>query len=308
MPRTVANDIDIEYETFGDPSGMPLLLIGGLADQLIHWDDAFCSDLVGKGHYVIRFDNRDAGLSTKVEKVSTGSDKGGSTRRPDVESDGKGNGAVGNDYSLEDMADDAAGLLKALGIEQAHVCGASMGGMIAQILALNYPTRVLSLVLIYTHAGSRGLPLPRPEVLELLVQPAPPDRHDYIEYMVSLSRALAGRGHPFDEWWARKIASAAFDRSFSPDGTARQLKAISSQESRREALSSISVPTLVIQGTDDPLVPVEAAIELADSIPGAELLLIEGMGHEHLHGRLGSQIADAIGHHTSRVASVGIQG
>jgi len=297
MPRIVANNVEIEYEALGNPSGIPLLLIGGLADQLIHWDDGFCTDLVGKGHYVIRFDNRDAGLSTKAEvnsvKAETFSVKAGK---------GGDQGADGDGYSLADMAEDAAGLLNALRIEAAHVCGTSMGGMIAQVLALNHPTQVRSLVLIYTHAGSRGLPPPRPEVLELLVKPAPHDRDGYVEYMVSLSRALAGRGHPFDEWWARRIAAKAYARSFSPGGTARQLRAISSQESRKEALSSITVPTLIIQGTDDPLVPVEAGIELADSIPGAELMLIEGMGHEHLHGRLGYQIAEAIAHHTHGVA------
>lgn len=301
MPRIVANNIEIEYEALGNPSGIPLLLIGGLADQLIHWDDSFCTDLVAKGHYVIRFDNRDAGLSVKAEMNSVRPGKGGD-QGSGAESGGKENGADGVGYSLADMADDAAGLLNALRIEAAHVCGTSMGGMIAQVLALNHPTQVRSLVLIYTHAGSRGLPPPRPEVLELLVKPAPHDRDGYIEYTVSLSRALAGRGHPFDEWWARGIAAKAYDRSFSPDGTARQLRAISSQESRKEALSAITVPTLIIQGSDDPLVPVEAGIELADSIPGAELMLIEGMGHEHLRGRVGYQIAEAIAHHTHGAA------
>ena len=302
MPRIPANDIEIEYEVFGSPSGIPLLLIGGLADQLIHFDEDFCANLAAKGHFVIRFDNRDTGLSTKVERISTEPDKGDRTRGSVAERGGQENGVDSHGYSLADMADDAAGLLEVLGIEAAHICGTSMGGMIAQILALNHPTRVRSLILIYTHSGSRGLPPPRPDVLELLVKPAPSDRDGYIEYTVSLSKALAGRGHPFDEQWARRIAANAYDRSFSPGGTARQLRAISAQESRKEVLSSITVPTLVIQGTDDPLVPVEAGVELADSIPGAELMLIDGMGHEHLHGRVGYEIAEAIAHHTRSVA------
>ncbi len=288
MPRARVNGIEIEYETFGDPTGRPLLLISGLGDQLIHWGEDFCADLAGRGHRVIRFDNRDAGLSTQWDADPAATGEGSAMAVP---------------YSLADMADDTAGLLEVLETGSAHICGASMGGMIAQLVALRYPSRVRSLILIYTHGGSRILAPPRPEVVELLFRPAPSERDGYVDYMVSLFRAMAGTGRPFDEEWARKLAARAWDRSYSPKGTARQVKAISSQESREKELPSIKAPTLVVHGTDDPLLPVEAAVELADAIPGAELLLIEGMGHEHLHGTIGAQIAEAIAHHTSRAES-----
>ena len=284
MSKAAANGIHIEYETLGDPAARPLLLIGGLADQLIHWDDDLVADLAQRGHYVIRFDNRDAGLSTKCNE----------TEHVNLVRPGGG----GPPYTLEDMADDAKGLLDALGIGKAHICGISMGGMIAQTVAIRHPTRVLSLISIYSTTGSRDLPPPKPEVIELLLAPAPRERDAYIEHMVVLFRAMAGGGFAFDEGWTRMITGRAYDRSFSPEGTARQISAVMTQGNRKNALASVTVPTLVIHGTDDPVVPVAAGRDTAGAIPGAHLMLIEGMGHDLPHGGAWPRIVEAIAAHT----------
>jgi pimeloyl-ACP methyl ester carboxylesterase len=289
VSKAAANGIHIEYETFGEPSARPLLLIGGLADQLIHWDDDLCRDLSQRGHYVIRFDNRDSGLSTKFDQAwaaDLGTLTSGKKSSPP--------------YTLDDMADDAVGLLDAVGIRKAHICGASMGGMIAQTVAIRYSSRILSLISIYATTGNKDLPPPRPEMMELLLAPAPPEREAYIEHMVALFKAMAGRGFPFDEAWTRMITTRTYDRSFCPEGTGRQLLAIMAQGNRKKALASVTVPTLVIHGTDDPVVPVEAGRDTAEAIPGAQLMLIEGMGHDLPHGGAWPRIVEAIAVHTSR--------
>lgn len=285
MARAEANGIQIEYETMGDPAQRPLLLIIGLADQLIHWDDGLCEDLANRGHYVIRFDNRDSGLSTKCD---------GSAARtcPAV-------------YTLNDMADDSVGLLDALGIPRAHLCGASMGGMIAQCAAIRHPSRVLSLTSVYSTTGNRSLPRANPEVMDLLLTPAPKDREGYVEYMVLFLRMTAGKGFDFDEAYARRISRRAYDRSFCPEGTARQLQAIAGQTDRRQALARLAVPTLVVQGTDDPLVSAEAGREMAGTIPGARLMLVEGMGHDLACGGAWPGIAEALAAHTARAEGRG---
>jgi pimeloyl-ACP methyl ester carboxylesterase len=287
MSQAAAHGIRIEYETIGDPAARPLLLIGGLADQLIHWDDDLCADLAKRGHYVIRFDNRDAGLSTKCDEA----EQTNLVRRT-------GGGKNSPLYTLDDMADDAVGLLDALGIGKAHICGASMGGMIAQTVAIRHPSRVLSLISIYSTTGSRDLPPPKPEVMELLLAPAPRERDAYIQHMAALFKAMAGRGFAFDEAWTRMITGRAYDRSFSPEGTARQVHAVMTQGDRRNALASVTAPTLVIHGTDDPVVPVEAGKDTAEAIPGARLMLIEGMGHDLPHGGAWPGIVEAIAAHT----------
>jgi pimeloyl-ACP methyl ester carboxylesterase len=276
LAKAAANGIEIEYETMGDPSARPLLLIGGLADQLIHWDDELYRDLSRRGHYVIRFDNRDAGLSTKFAQAAS-------------------------PYTLDDMADDAAGLLDALAIRKAHICGASMGGMIAQTVTIRHPSRVLSLISIYSTTGNKDLPGPRPDVMEFLLAPAPSEREAYIEHMAALFRMMAGPGFPFDEAWTRMITAKAYDRCFCPEGTGRQLLAIMNQPNRKKALASVTVPTLVIHGTDDPVVPVEAGVDTAEAVSGAELILIEGMGHDLPHGGAWPRIVEAISAHTSNV-------
>jgi len=278
VAKAAAHGIFIEYETVGDAAARPILLIGGLATQLIHWDDSLCEDLAGRDLYVIRFDNRDAGLSTKCDDPEN-------LRA----------------YTFDDMADDAVGLLDALDIGKAHILGTSMGGMIAQTVTIRHPSRVLSLISIYSTTGNRNLPPPDPEVIKLLLAPAPQERAAHVEHMVALYRAMAGKGFPFDEGWARAIAARAFDRSFSPAGTARQVNAVMTQPDRRHALASVAAPALVIHGTDDPVVPMEAAIDTAEAIPGARLMLIEGMGHDLPHGGAWPRIVEAVAAHTKGV-------
>lgn len=293
MSRVKANGIEIEVETFGDPSGRPLLLIIGLGAQMIHWDDNLCKDLAERGHYVIRYDNRDVGLSTKFEEAGL----------PDLmEIFGKllGGEKINPPYTLKDMADDAAGLLDALGIRKAHICGMSMGGMIAQTIALRHPSRVLSLISIYSTTGNPEVPQPKPEVTGLLIAPPPREREANVEHMLHVFNTIAGSGFPFDEQWTRRIMAESYDRSFYPQGMVRQLVAVLTQENRVPDLASVTVPTLVVHGTDDPLVPVEGGKDTARAVPGADLMLIEGMGHDLPHGGAWPRIVEAITAHTQK--------
>jgi pimeloyl-ACP methyl ester carboxylesterase len=291
MPRVTANGIQIEYETFGNSSGRPLLLIIGLGGQLIFWDDVLCRDLAERGHYVIRFDNRDAGLSAKFDEAGI----------PDLvetfEKIMQGQ-KISTAYTLDDMADDTAGLLDALGIKRAHICGMSMGGMIAQTMAIRHPSRFLSLISIYSSTGNPELPQPKPEVIQLLIAAPPNEREGFVEHMVGLFKTIAGSGFPVDEEWIRKIIAEGYDRCFCPQGMARQLVAILTHGNRKPALASLKVPTLVIHGTADPLVPVEGGKDTAKAIPGAQLMLIEGMGHDLPHGGAWPRIVEAITAHT----------
>jgi len=294
MPNVTANGIQIEYDTFGDSSSVPLLLIIGLGAQMIDWDEELCEQLAGKGLYVIRFDNRDVGLSTKFEEAGI----------PDIMAafgasmQGE---AIEAPYTLDDMADDAVGLLDALGIEKAHFCGMSMGGMIAQTAAIRHPSRVSSLISIYNTTGNPELPQPKPEAMEVLITPAPEEREAYIEHMVKVFRTIAGPGFPFDEEWIRKLAARRYDRAFYPQGMARQLVGVLAHGNRKPALASLQIPTLVIHGSDDPLVPVECGKDTAEAVPGAELIIIEGMGHDLPHEGAWYQIIDAIVAHTEKV-------
>ena len=296
MPNVTANGIQIEYETFGEPSSQPLLLIIGLAGQLIFWDEQLCRQLAESGHYVIRFDNRDVGLSSKIEEAGV----------PDVMKAVEAlmlGQEINPPYTIEDMADDAVGLLDALCIEKAHICGMSMGGMIAQSIAIRYPERVLSLISIYSTTGNPDLPQPKPEIMEVLLTPAPEEREPCIEHTLKVFRTIAGPGFPFDEEYQRKIAAQAYDRAFYPQGVSRQLMAIMAQSNRKPALASVSVPTLVIHGDDDPLVPVEGGKDTAEAVPGTELIIIEGMGHDLPHSGAWPQIVDAIADHTHKVSA-----
>ena len=173
-----------------------------------------------------------------------------------------------------------------------------MGGMIAQTIAIRHPSRALSLISIYSTTGNRDLPLPKPEIMERLRAPAPTEREAYIKHMVDLFGAMAGPGFAFDEAWTKMITTRAYDRSLCPQGTARQIAAIMTQTNRKKALASVTVPTLVIHGTDDPVVPVEAGKDTAEAIPGARLMLIEGMGHDLPHSGAWPRIVEAIVAHT----------
>jgi pimeloyl-ACP methyl ester carboxylesterase len=286
MPRARANGIELEYEMCGPADGRPVLLVMGLAAQMIIWDDEFCAALGARGHRVIRFDNRDVGLSSKVE--------GGGALDLLVAMRAAALGRpVAAPYTLSDMAADAAGVLDALDLDAAHVVGASLGGMIAQTLAIEHPTRVRSLTSIMSTTGNPELPRPRPEATAALLEAPPRDREGAMARAARVFRTIGSPGFPFDEKRVRERAGRSFDRCFHPAGAARQMLAILASGSRVEGLPRVTAPTLVIHGTDDPLVPVAGGIETASLIPGAELLLIEGMGHDLPRGAW-PRIIDAI--------------
>jgi pimeloyl-ACP methyl ester carboxylesterase len=290
MPNVTANGIQIEYDTVGDRSLPALLLIAGSGAQMNLWDDEFCELLARNGLFVIRFDNRDAGLSTKFDAAG-GPDM---TAAFKAAMEGK---AVESAYSLDDMADDSVGLLDALGIEKAHICGISMGGMIAQVISYRHPKHVLSLISIMSTTGNPDLPRGRPDAIAAVVAPAPEERGAYVEHYVNIWRRIWSPGFPFEERRVRTFMENSYDRSYYPRGMARQNIAILANGDRSPSLSSIKVPTLVIHGADDPLIPVEGGKDTARVIPGARLLIINGMGHDMPKGVL-AEIADAISRHT----------
>ena len=291
MARLRANGIDIEYEEMGDPAGPPMLLIMGIGAQLITWDDGFCQALVDRGFRVIRYDNRDAGLSTKMEAAG----------RADVMAAFQGNPKAA--YSLDDLADDAVGVLDALEIPAAHIVGASMGGFIAQLVAINHPDRVLSLTSIMSGPGGEDGAPPTPEAGALLIQPIPPTREERIAMALESSRILVGVQNPLDEARERAKIERAYDRMYYREGFGRQLVAILAAESRVEALGNVRVPALVVHGLDDPLVPIENGRRTAAAIPGARLLELEGMGH-NIPERHWGAVADAIAETARRAAPV----
>jgi len=292
MPRVNANNIEIEYDTLGDSSSKPLLLIMGLGAQMIRWEEELLEKFVEHGFYIIRFDNRDVGLSTKFDEAG----------EPDLMKIymqvAKGE-QIESVYTLNDMADDAVGLLDALNIDKAHICGASMGGMIAQTVAYRHPSRVLSLTSIMSSTGNPDLPRPKPEAMKVLIQPPPTEREAIIEHGVNSLRICHGDGYPFDEERARKSVIAAYDRSNYRPGYSRQLAAILASGNRKQALASVRAPTLVIHGDADPLMTVDGGKDTADAIPGAELLIIEGMGHS-LPIEVWPKVLDAITENTNK--------
>lgn len=267
-----ANGIEIVFDTFGEVSDPPLLLIMGLGQPMIAWDEEFCAAFAAQGYWVIRFDNRDVGLSTQFDGA------GVPNLSALMQATAQGHAAQAP-YMLADMAGDAVGLLDALGIESAHVVGVSMGGMIAQEMAIHHPARVRTLTSIMSTTSDPALPPPTPEAMAVLLTPAPMDRAGYIEDSVETWQVLNGPVLPLDKDFVRARAERTYDRGLRPAGTARQLAAVTTSGSRREALRSVRAPTLVIHGDADPLVPVEAGIDTAESVPGAELMVVEGMGH-----------------------------
>jgi pimeloyl-ACP methyl ester carboxylesterase len=290
MATARANGIDIDYDTFGDPADPVMLLIMGLGGQLIVWDDELCRQLAGHGFRVVRFDNRDVGLSTKLDDAP----------QPDMMAVLQGDRSSIT-YGLEDMAADAVGLLDALGIERAHIVGASMGGMIAQLLAIDHPDRVLSLASIMSNTGDPSVGMPTPEAIELLMKPPPTGREEVITREVETDRLLGSPGFPFDEARTRRRAAASFDRSFYPPGVARHVGAVVGAADRTARLTKLDVPTVVIHGTADPLVTPTGGEATAKAIPGAELIMIEGMGHELPPG-VWPRVVDAVAANASRGA------
>jgi len=282
MPNAAANGITIEYTTAGNPEHPPLLLIMGLGAQLTAWDDEFVDALVARGFHVIRYDNRDVGLSTWFDEAGV----------PDLAAVVGGNPPTPA-YLVADMADDAAGLLDALRIPSAHVLGASMGGMIAQSFAIQHPQRTRSLVSIMSTTGDTSVGQPHPEALEALVAPPPTDRAGAIEQSVKMWGVIGSPGFPFREERIRANAARDYDRAFHPAGTARQGVAIVSSPDRTPGLADVKVPTLVIHGESDPLVDPSGGRATADAIPGATLWTIPGMGHD-LPPELFGEIADRV--------------
>ncbi|MDE2412946.1 MAG: alpha/beta hydrolase [Sphingomonadales bacterium] len=288
MPHVHANGIDIAYEAHGDPANPPLLLIMGLGAQLTLWPIELVEDLVRRGYYVIRHDNRDIGLSTKFTEHGVPNFRRVALMR-----------AFGLraklPYRLTEMAADAVALLDALGIAKAHVVGASMGGMIAQLVAIGYPDRVLSLTSIMSTTGNRRLPQAKPEALAALMDRPPPNAtlEQVIPFGVRISKAIGSPGYPADETRLKERIARDYQRSFHPTGPGRQLAAILDDGDRRKRLRGVTAPSLVIHGADDPLVPVEGGRDTAAAIPGARLKVIPGMGHD-LPLELVDEVAGAI--------------
>nr|AAX37299.1 lipase/esterase [uncultured bacterium] len=272
MARVRTNGIELEYEVLGPEHGQPMVLIMGLGAQMILWRDDFCQMLVEHGYRVIRFDNRDVGRSTWLDHLGLPNVMG-------LMAAAAAGQPVDAPYKLSDMAADTAGLLDALGISQAHIVGASMGGMIAQTFAIEYPERALSLTSIMSTTGDPTLPPPRPEALSVLLAPQPSSREEAIERGVLIFRTI-GSPKYFDEAEIRELAARAFDRGINPAGVMRQLAAILASGNRTEALRKVDQPALVIHGRIDPLVPFAAGEATARALPRAELLAFEDMGHD----------------------------
>ncbi|MGY1745420.1 alpha/beta fold hydrolase [Blastococcus sp. SYSU D00695] len=268
VQRTGAGTVEIAYETFGSPEDTPLLLVMGLATQMVGWPDEFCRALADRGLYVVRFDNRDIGLSTHLDDAGA----------PDVMALLTGAGSA--PYTLADMADDTAGLLDALGLDSAHVVGASMGGMIAQSLAIRHPQRVRSLTSIMSTTGDRGVGAPAEAAMGVLLAPAARTREGALQRAVDTYRVIGSPGFEFDEAALRERAGLSFDRAHDPAGVARQLAAILTTDDRTGHLGEITVPSLVVHGAQDALVDVSGGRATAAAIPGAELWVVEGMGHD----------------------------
>lgn len=282
-----ANGIEIEYESFGDPANPTILLIMGLGAQLTLWPLPFVEALVARGYRVIRYDNRDVGLSTKLD--AAGRPRLGLMMfqrllkmQPKVA------------YKLADMAADAAGLLDALKIDKAHIVGASMGGMIAQLFAATYPARTLSLTSIMSSTGNPALPRATKEAMNVLVnRPKTDDLDALVEHGMRAAQVIGSPAYPVDPDLLRTRVRETIQRSTYPDGFARQMAAIIADGDRRNRLKAIKAPTVVVHGAADPLVPIEAGRDTAASIPGARLVEIPGMGH-NLPVELIPQMVDAI--------------
>jgi pimeloyl-ACP methyl ester carboxylesterase len=279
--------IEIAYQRLGNSDAPAVLLIMGVAAQLIHWPDSFCQELVNHGLEVIRFDNRDSGRSTHMTDAPA----------PDLPAVLAGD-LRSVSYTLSDMAADAVGLLAALGLEKAHVVGASMGGQIAQTMAIEHPGRVRSLISMMSTTGNMQVGQPSPEVLrELFSGPRASTRDEVIEQMVKAMRVVGSPGYPSDEKEIAARAGRAYDRSYDPAGTARQAIATVASGDRTEKLRNLKVPALVIHGLADRMCDASGGRATAEALPGAELVLIEGMGHDLAPGlrpKLAERLAEFV--------------
>ncbi len=289
MPQAKNNDVAVEYETFGNPADPTLLLIMGYTAQMTAWPVEFCEKLAAEGHHVVRFDNRDCGLSSKtagdppnVMAIMMASMSGNPI--PEVP------------YTLSDMADDAIAVLDELGVDKAHIAGASMGGMITQQTAIDHPDRVASIISIMSTTGSQSVGQASPEAMTALMTPPPTEREASIERGVEVGRIISGP--LFDEVLARQAMAAAFDRSFYPTGAAFQMAAIAKTGDRTEALRQISHRALVIHGQADPLIAQSGGEATVEAIANAELLLLKEMGHD-LPRPLWDTIVGAISRHAA---------
>ncbi len=291
--RAAVGDLMIAYESFGDPADPPLVLVMGLATQMLGWDDPFCVRLAEQGFHVIRFDNRDIGLSTHLAEAGV----------PDVAALLSGDRSVPPPYTLLDMARDTAGLLDALDLRSAHVVGASMGGMVAQQFAIGHPGRVRSLTSIMS-TPSREVGAARPEAMAALFLPPPTDADQAAARSLAVYRVIGSPGYPLDEARLAETARRAFARGHDPAGVARQFAAIVVSPDRTKGLRELGVPTLVIHGEDDPLVQVDGAWATADAVPGARLVVIPGMGH-NLPEPLWPQLIDEIVAHVRSAEEAG---
>ena len=291
MLQTTHNGITLEYETHGNPANPPMLLIMGLGAQLTLWPIELVDALVERGYFVIRHDNRDIGLSTKFSESGV-PDMANvvmalmSGKKPDVP------------YTLSDMAADAVAVLDAAGVAKAHIVGASMGGMIAQLVAVEHPDRVLSLTSIMSTTGNPAVPPARAEAMAALTAPMAPDADlaTILTRGAMVSKAIGSPGYPADDARLRANVERDYNRSFHPTGAMRQMAAIVADGDRRARLKGVTAPTLVIHGADDPLVPVEGGRDTASAIAGATILEVPGMGHD-LPLALVDTIADAIAGH-----------
>jgi pimeloyl-ACP methyl ester carboxylesterase len=280
----VGRGVTLCYETFGDPDDTPILLIMGLATQMIAWHEDFCEQLADRGFYVVRFDNRDIGRSTHFDfRPPTLLEMARRRVRPEQ-------------YSLSDMAEDSAVLLSEFGISPAHVVGVSMGGMIAQVLAAEHPDAVRSLVSIMSTTGSRWHGQPAVSVYRYLLRPPPRDRDGYIQRSAEVFGLVGSTAFPRDEQYIRERAGRAYDRGFDVRAGGRQLGAIVASGDRTKALGEIKAPTLVIHGTVDKMIRPSGGRATAKAIPGARLQMIEGMGHDLPRGAW-PLLLDAISEH-----------
>ena len=254
MASTIANGIVIEYETVGDAADEPMLLVMGFGAQLVYWPPDLLTQLAGHGYYVIVYDNRDVGLSTRFSSFSS--------------------------YSLDDMAADGIGLLDALGIDAAHLVGVSLGGFLVQLMATGHPSRVRSLCSIMSSTGDQSIPAPTAEAMAALVESPASDEDGYVEQAVRIAHVIGSRDLGVDDEWVEARARATFRRGVYAEGRMRQGMAVATAPDRTAALASVAVPTVVIHGADDPLVNVAGGEATAKAIPGAELVVIPGMGHD----------------------------